>query len=657
MPLPSYSTPTTNKVFGISPSDIVYRAATLADLRILADSLKLADNSGQQVAYLEGRTTSGDGGEGIFRWNGNDLSAEVKNDTQSGIYVAPDSDPTGASGAWARQHSGKSVKVQWFGATGVGDDSKAFIGALAVKPLEITGEGGIFEVENVEINESITIKDMSLTKRDINKNLFSILIKDMEIKFINVTFDGNYSGIPGQPDIICKSRGEKGLRLSFKDCHINNVSSNFLFTGYFVQNAIQKISVFNCISNGNHMPRSFSKSYAIFSVHNTELLLIEKYKNQGDGYFEFTSTSQEGVERAPMPSILTTNTRVIAKDISIKDEGGIILYTGNHFSYFDNIFIENCFYGLRIQNARNIKISKPTIVGTRSQFTGAISYSAYTRLETGKATTPYKNIHTLSITNGYFENNEIDISLVGNHRRAGLFEIDNTRCRFVNISSSTFIKVKQCNIVMQDVDKILIGRNNHFYGSQGRYFFRLSQTEEGGLGKITIKDNEFEADLNTDIALISPSSLTSIQNNTQLEITKNRFIDAQPSKIPFVYFRYAGEIRFTENFFNKDLDVPFKALDHNKIVFTDNYLSKYPAFNVQITPTTIAQLISDQFKSNNIGLSRIIIPSEKTPTPPENQNFQYGSTAILRDPGSKDYTKYIFGSSGWKYSGPLVEVP
>jgi len=71
------------------------------------------------------------GREGLFTWSGSDLSAHVAADPKQGIYVAPASDPTGKSGAWVRQFSGR-VNVRWFGAAGDGvtDDSAAFVAAL-----------------------------------------------------------------------------------------------------------------------------------------------------------------------------------------------------------------------------------------------------------------------------------------------------------------------------------------------------------------------------------------------------------------------------------------------------------------------------------------------------------------------------------------------
>jgi hypothetical protein len=44
-----------------------------------------------------------------------DLSSQVAADTQQGIYVAPSTDTTGASGAWVRKYSGPA-HITWFGA-------------------------------------------------------------------------------------------------------------------------------------------------------------------------------------------------------------------------------------------------------------------------------------------------------------------------------------------------------------------------------------------------------------------------------------------------------------------------------------------------------------------------------------------------------------
>lgn len=68
---------------------------------------------------------------GLFVFTTANSTTAVAADPSQGRYVAPASDPTGASGAWVRKYEGH-VNVKWFGATGDGvtNDSAAFVAAL-----------------------------------------------------------------------------------------------------------------------------------------------------------------------------------------------------------------------------------------------------------------------------------------------------------------------------------------------------------------------------------------------------------------------------------------------------------------------------------------------------------------------------------------------
>ncbi|NTU49470.1 MAG: hypothetical protein HGA87_00995 [Desulfobulbaceae bacterium] len=96
---------------------VVEQADLYTDLRAIA-----ASADGQQ-ASVSGRIAIGDGGGGLFYWDSSDLSAEVTIDTLSGIYVAPTTDLTGASGAWIRVHN--SISTSYYGpvANGIADDT------------------------------------------------------------------------------------------------------------------------------------------------------------------------------------------------------------------------------------------------------------------------------------------------------------------------------------------------------------------------------------------------------------------------------------------------------------------------------------------------------------------------------------------------------
>jgi len=119
----------------------VLNIATLADLR------KISNNNPIYLAE-EGRA-------GHFKWNGGNLSSEVAADTQSGIYVAPDVDPTGASGAWVRQYDG-GLNIEWFGAVSGTDSTTAIQAAVTFASVN---NGGVveFPIGQYTVTRTITV--------------------------------------------------------------------------------------------------------------------------------------------------------------------------------------------------------------------------------------------------------------------------------------------------------------------------------------------------------------------------------------------------------------------------------------------------------------------------------------------------------------------
>jgi len=85
-----------------------------------ATRANLAAITGQ--AHGDTRVLTEAGREGRFVFDSSNLSAKVTADTAQGIYVAPASDTTGATGAWVRKFSG-AVNVKWFGAKGDSNDT------------------------------------------------------------------------------------------------------------------------------------------------------------------------------------------------------------------------------------------------------------------------------------------------------------------------------------------------------------------------------------------------------------------------------------------------------------------------------------------------------------------------------------------------------
>ncbi|MBD2864956.1 hypothetical protein [Paenibacillus oceani] len=108
-----------------SPPFVKY-VSDLAELRALNGM-----QEGQAVAVMK------TGRAGLFYFSSGNLSAKVAGDPQYGVYIAPNSDTSGASGAWIRQYGqaaafNAKVNIAWFGAAGDGvtDDYPAIQGAV-----------------------------------------------------------------------------------------------------------------------------------------------------------------------------------------------------------------------------------------------------------------------------------------------------------------------------------------------------------------------------------------------------------------------------------------------------------------------------------------------------------------------------------------------
>lgn len=213
---------------------VTRRVSTLTDLQNLTGSDLI------QSVRLMGRTTPGDGGQGVFRWDSSDLSSEILLHTQKGIYVPPDSDVTGATGAWVRLYEGH-VMIEWFGndATAV----QASINFALDKGLDVKVTTLITISSSIYIDRPVDTTSSEFTifgegekagfVIDSAMTMFSSTIASTtyavseHITFSNVTFKSNVSsGLAKVLDL------DKFLRMKFTDCVFlsinlgNNLSGN-----------------------------------------------------------------------------------------------------------------------------------------------------------------------------------------------------------------------------------------------------------------------------------------------------------------------------------------------------------------------------------------------------------------------------------------------
>lgn len=123
----------------------------------LAALKALSAPSGTQTVIIQYRNTAGDGGGGTWVWRSGDQSANVTADAQSGVWAAPSSATTGASGAWQRLYNEK-VNVKWFGAKGNGATNDATAIQAAINFVQSLGGGTLwFPYGTYLINSTLSV--------------------------------------------------------------------------------------------------------------------------------------------------------------------------------------------------------------------------------------------------------------------------------------------------------------------------------------------------------------------------------------------------------------------------------------------------------------------------------------------------------------------
>ena len=103
----------TREYFGASAT-----GSTGGNVYTVADTLSelaaLTGDDSEDTVLMLGRNAAGDGGGGTFRWVTGNQSTNVTNDPGQGVWVAPTSASTGASGAWQRIYTGP-LEAAWWG--------------------------------------------------------------------------------------------------------------------------------------------------------------------------------------------------------------------------------------------------------------------------------------------------------------------------------------------------------------------------------------------------------------------------------------------------------------------------------------------------------------------------------------------------------------
>ena len=105
---------------------------TLSALRATAPATE------NTIAYIAGYNSAGDGGHGFYRWDSSDLSAKIALYGGGGKYVAVDSDPTGATGAYVLLEDEANAEQLGSVGNGISDDTDAITGGMFPEFQEVS---------------------------------------------------------------------------------------------------------------------------------------------------------------------------------------------------------------------------------------------------------------------------------------------------------------------------------------------------------------------------------------------------------------------------------------------------------------------------------------------------------------------------------------
>ncbi len=135
------------------------------DTKAALSALDVSGFTATTIYDVKGRATTGDGYEGRFRWVTTDQSANVTIDTEGGVWVAPASASTGASGAWKRMYLG-NLMLQWFISTD--DDTLALQAAQGLSELD--GASVELPLGQTVVTASVTSSDSKTVNWVANSN-------------------------------------------------------------------------------------------------------------------------------------------------------------------------------------------------------------------------------------------------------------------------------------------------------------------------------------------------------------------------------------------------------------------------------------------------------------------------------------------------------
>ena len=471
-----------------------------------------------QVISVAYRANENDGGGGQFRWDDSDLSTEVTADSLSGIYVAPSSDLTGATGAWVRIVEYDHYNILWFGATrDISADNYAVIepadqlAASAGVPLFFPE--GIYGVEVVQNPATINAttswysegEGVWLTNTNLGLTDDTVFVQvdgQSELTFDRIHLDGQItttgSGVPNQDQASPSDSNindytrcvgwqvKGGENIILRNCKTRN-----LFRASFRADSDAKGILFeNCQTNRNR--GTFGDPFYCQNVRNTQRVNCRAYDYTRIGFVYEGTAAQD-----------------TASDF-VADRGCYAEYAHDNFSGENSC-------GYWVENTQEYVNDGCFAVNTVGGMVLTSTDSSGATIANGGV---LSNLRTYNVTNFTALSVKAGININPDDEQ-GVFNLTNCNCHLHSIQDVANLNGTATQFSTRDVISAQLGDvfceinivncggyipNDNYVAAEGYGFFGLLQNNDNTVRKvITMKNCALEF---TDPAKVRTDALT-----------------------------------------------------------------------------------------------------------------------------------------------------